>query len=69
MHVSHFTLKIFLRDLQVEKLRFTKIINLTKSESHSVVPNSLGPQGLLVCEILQARILEWVAFPFSRGSS
>ena len=22
-----------------------------------------------VCGILQARILEWVAFPFSRGSS
>ena len=22
-----------------------------------------------VCEILQARILEWVAFPFSKGSS
>ena len=33
-------------------------------ESHSVVSNSLWPHG-----ILQARILEWVAFPFSRGSS
>ena len=35
------------------------------SESHSVMPNS----GLTVHEILQARILEWVAFPFSRGPS
>ena len=36
------------------------------SESHSVVSNSLR---YTVRGILQARILEWVAFPFSRGSS
>ena len=35
----------------------------------SVVSNSLWPQGLYVHGILQARILEWVAFLFSRGSS
>ena len=34
------------------------------SESCSVVSDTLQPQG-----ILQARILEWVAFLFSRGSS
>ena len=33
------------------------------SESHSVLSDSLWPLGFL-----QARILEWVAFPFSRGS-
>ena len=38
------------------------------SESRSVVSNFLRPHGL-VHGILQARILEWVAFPFSRGSS
>ena len=27
------------------------------------------PIGYTVCGILQARILEWIAFPFSRGSS
>ena len=27
------------------------------------------PMDYIVCGILQARILEWVAFPFSRGSS
>ena len=27
------------------------------------------PMGYTVDEILQARILEWVAFPFTRGSS
>ena len=35
-----------------------------KGESHSVVSDSLQPRG-----ILQARILEWEAFPFSSGSS
>ena len=27
-----------------------------------------NPMDYTVCRILQARILEWVAFPFSRGS-
>ena len=39
-----------------------------ESESCSVVSDSLWPHGL-VHRILQARILEWVAFPFSRESS
>ena len=39
------------------------------SESRSVVSNSLQPHGLQVHGILQARILDGVAFPFSRGSS
>ena len=30
---------------------------------------TLRPHGLVVHGILQARILEWVSFPFSRGSS
>ena len=37
-----------------------------ESESDSVLSDSLQP---IVHGILQARILEWVAFPFSRGSS
>ena len=46
----------------------------SKSVSHSVVSNSLqpmdcSPPGSSVHGILQARILEWVAIPFSRGSS
>ena len=39
------------------------------SESRSAVSNSLRHHGLSVHGILQAKILEWVAFPFSRGSS
>ena len=31
--------------------------------------NFCDPTDYTVHEILQARILEWVAFPFSRGSS
>ena len=36
----------------------------SETESHSVVSDSLQPHG-----ILQARILEWAAFPFSKVSS
>ena len=32
-------------------------------------PMNWSPPGSFVHEILQARILEWVAIPFSRGSS
>ena len=39
----------------------------SESESRSVVSNSLWPHELY--RILPARILEWVAFPFSRESS
>ena len=35
----------------------------------SVVSNSVTPWGYTVYGILQDRIAEWVAFPFSRGSS
>ena len=41
----------------------------SESESCSVVSNSLQPHGHVVHGILQVRILQWVAFPFSRGSS
>ena len=37
--------------------------------SHSVATDSLHPQALLSMGILQAKILEWLAMPSSRGSS
>ena len=43
-------------------------LNWYHSESCTAVSHSLQPHGL-VHGILQARKLEWVAFPFSRGSS
>ena len=39
------------------------------SESHSLCLILCNPMDYTVHGILQARILEWVAFPFSRGSS
>ena len=40
------------------------------SESHSVMSDSLRPHGLYIVHgILQTRILEGIAFPFSRGYS
>ena len=39
-----------------------------ESESRSVVSDSLRPHGLY-SPLLQATVLEWAAFPFSRGSS
>ena len=39
------------------------------SESHWVVSDSFDPMDYTIHGILQARILGWVAFPFSRGSS
>ena len=39
------------------------------SESRSVVSTLCDPMDYTVYGILQARILEWVAIPFSRGSS
>ena len=39
-------------------------VQTSESESHLVMSDFLSPHG-----ILQARILEWVAFPFSWGSS
>ena len=40
-----------------------------RSESPSVVSDYLRPKDHIVHGLLQARILERVAFPFSRGSS
>ena len=46
------------------------VIQWVSGESRSVVSDSLRPHGLYIVHgILQARILEWVAVPFSRGSS
>ena len=41
----------------------------SESESHSVMSDSLQSQGCTVHGILQTRILEWVAVPFTKGSS
>ena len=40
-----------------------------KAKIFQSCPTLCDPMNYTVCGILQARILEWVAFPFSRGSS
>ena len=37
--------------------------------ARSVMSESVTPSGSSVHEMLQARVLEWVAISFSRGSS
>ena len=55
---------------KLEEKIYTLSRDATESENCSVVSNSLQSHGLYsVHGILQARILGWVAFPFSRGSS
>ena len=46
-----------------------KLENSQVSERCSVASDSLQHHGLYSPGILQARTLEWAAFPFSRGSS
>ena len=52
----------------IEEGRKEKILEEI-SESRSVCLTRCNPMDYTVHGILQARILEWVAFPFSRGSS
>ena len=51
------------------KIMLSSAIKMTASDSHSVVSDSLWLMDYIVHGILQARILEWIAVPFSRGSS
>ena len=46
------------------KIKLKKIVKVAQS-----CPTLCDPMDYIVHGILQARILEWVAFPFSRGSS
>ena len=52
---------------QTSIMREGRIKTIWKSESCSLISDSLGVY--TICRILQARILEWVAFPFSSRSS
>ena len=45
------------------------IITKVRVKVAQLCPTLCDPMDCTVCGILQARILEWVAFPFSKGSS
>ena len=44
-------------------------VSVTQTSSTVCDPMDCSPAGSPVHGILQARILEWIAIPFSRGSS
>ena len=68
--LSKFCHQDFPRWLWLAKVSLTLTSLVTESESCSIMSDSLQPHGLFTAHgILQARILEWVAFPSSRGSS
>ena len=48
------------------RMQIFKIMKVKVAQS---CPTLCDPMDCIVHGILQARILEWVAFPFSRGSS
>ena len=51
------------------KLRISVCFKVSESCLTLCDPRDCSPPGFSVHGILQARILEWVAIPFSRGSS
>ena len=61
--------KVFSYAIQSCQLSQWTVIPWKWKWSCSVTSNSLRPLGTVVHGILQARILEWVAFPSSRWSS
>ena len=56
-------------DISINHAIYLKFFYESESESHSVLLTLCDPMDSIVHGILQDRILEWVAFPFSRGSS
>ena len=48
---------------------FVIALCLSEVKVTQLCPTLLRPMDCTIHGILQARILEWVAFPFSRGSS
>ena len=53
----------------METQQFDHKLGYVKVKVTQLCPTLLDPTDYTVHEILQARILEWVALPFSRGSS
>ena len=63
-------MRLFNEVVELPWLKSTEILtdSISLSDSHEFGP-LYDPMDCIVYGVLQARILEWVAFPFSRGSS
>ena len=66
---KHYTYQISLEEWWFSKLGFMWLRVWKKVKVAQSCPTLCDPMDCTVHEILQARVLEWVAFPFSRGSS
>ena len=64
LSICHFSCELLIKMQNISNFLFFFKLQKSESESCSVMFNSLWVHG-----ILQERILDWVAFPFSRGSS
>ena len=67
MWLTHFYQEIFSEFLAIVKRKKMKVL-VAQSCPTLCDPMNCSPPAFSVHEILQARILEWVAIPFSRGS-
>ena len=69
--IMGFTIKYFFDDFYLKKSSFWKCVCTKSLQSHPTLgdPVHYCLPGSFVHEILQARILEWVAMPSSRESS
>ena len=70
MYVSIYLYIFFVRFFSL--IGYYKILNIefpVKVKVTQLCPTLWDPRDYSVHGILQARILEWVAFPFSRGPS
>ena len=65
MWLTHFYQKIFSEFLAIVKRKKMKVL-VAQSCPTLCDPMNCSPPAFSVHEILQARILEWVAIPFSR---
>ena len=70
-HPGSFNLKHLMIDNRHIRSSYSICVCVLASQSCPTLcdPEDCSPPGSSVCGILQARILQWVAIPFSRGSS
>ena len=54
---------------EINRIKMKLKVLVTQSCPTFCDPKNCSPPGSSVCEIIQARILEWVDITFSRGSS
>ena len=57
------------REKQTLSISLTAVLSYFSHGQHFVIPQTVACQAPLSMDILQARTLQWVALPSSRGSS